>query len=831
MNATREQTETQNDTGQNRDAVQMTTPTANNPMSFAAFCSSFCWKMLLDFWLLLAGTREPGSGNAWEQAIAVTQFIEGNGHDISKSIDPAFMCRLSAALKKKSSPDLEPLDLSSINADLRAALVDFDGAYTLFCNYHQFVSSPAVETQSASCFTLTYGLLIIEHPKARSGVDEKTARNEISVLRRLMGLLGHGENDNCSWMADEKSFRERLESCHVDDRSSRSALNKLRETVYAMVEAANPTNTLWDSYLRLCQRYMRSGKRTVIMAKNAFILHCFNATGISRKRLNARTILVREETYDRIAALETSLGGKDGELTRWLIKLGNNSIKKYQTGYSKRVGEAVKFRYALPLAEWPESLKTEWNDLVLLRTDPLKASRRWDLHFENLPKKKLYKWRIRKQDGSCPSATKQLQELQCFFGWCLLPRVLLPDGTINMWRSGPDHAIKKEQLSLGLVADLDLFDAYIAFRKAHTLTESSVKAGERGVFNRSCKVFIELTSSLLNPRTGIIYLKKDVYFRPDDASPSPANLASRVGTTFFNMELGKKVQVIDLDERWLYFCKEKRSYMEKTKENEFNHALQTRDKAPIAKILALDDPMLAIVELLVSLQDSEPSIDYWRHLHRRKLLFFFLMTVSPLRVMQFAFMSGGHLKKITDMDGRKPFYQIHFTKDEFKNERFIAEQDYLIDVPDDFTEFINDYLLKDWPAMNGRDFKDEDRIFATGTGELEQLPEPPTRKQLNKRIIAQLSKMCRQTTARHLGEKYSTPGFYPHAMRHITATSIIKCTGSYEKAALKLWDSVITVKKAYSHVKRQEQLAGAAAEAHERLKQMLSRLGKTPEKS
>lgn len=188
-----------------------------------------------------------------------------------------------------------------------------------------------------------------------------------------------------------------------------------------------------------------------------------------------------------------------------------------------------------------------------------------------------------------------------------MPTATLRDGSKNLRRSCPDKAITREQLSLALVTDQDLFYGYIAFRMAHTLTEKQVTDGQLGKFNSSCTIFIEFTSSLLNRLTGFIYLRKDIYFRPTDPTLSPWNLAPRVGTAYYNAELGKEVAVADPDERWLCFCKEIRSYMEQTRDQQFDPSFKPRDRAPIAKILALDDPMDAIIELLKKLEASEPG--------------------------------------------------------------------------------------------------------------------------------------------------------------------------------------------------------------------------------
>jgi hypothetical protein len=782
---------------------------------------------------------------------ACINVIASNGYDLKETVEPAFVSRLARAIAGNGLTQDPDLVLSPTDATLKNVLGDMLHAYDECCKQDaeyesmrasttgtpeipatlQRTTTPAEQSISQrDCLgsingsaTFNYDALMAAHLRGRPNIEKKTTQNEISALRTLIARLGQRGTDDFRWMADQKEFDARIAACNLkSDRTCRSALNQVRRTACSLVVLANPANTLWESYLRAYHKHVDTGGKAELMSKVAFILHCFNATGISRRRLNAKKILVHAETFERVKKLEDSLGA-DGELTRWLINMSDNNMKVFQTEYGKRVGEAVKFRYALTWENWPEALKREWNELFLLRTEPLKASRKWGLHLEKVPKRTLWTWRVRRHDRSCPSANKQRQEMECFFGWCLLPKVLLSDGEKNFWRSGPDETISKEDLSLGLVTNQDLFDGYMAFRKAHTFTEAEIIAGEIGRFNRSCKTFIELTSSLLNPLTGFIYLRKDLYFNPDEETPSATNLAPLVGHTFYKAELRKEVKVTDPDERWYCFCRETRDYMEQTREQEFDPALKTRSGDPIARILALDDPMVAVAELLQKIDEAEPVVDYWRHFHRRKKLFFMMISVCPLRILQFALMTGHHLVKMQPADGAAAFYQIHFTNEEFKNERFIPERDYWFDLPEDFTSFIDSYLRDDWPAINGRSFTADDRVFSGRPYERTTKDEAQKRKVVIERIKLQLSDICRETTARHLGAKYKTPGFYPHAFRHIEATSVIKVTGSYEEAALLLWDAVETVRRAYAHVKRVEQLTKVSRNHYTRMSHALAK--------
>ena len=212
---------------------------------------------------------------------------------------------------------------------------------------------------------------------------------------------------------------------------------------------------------------------------------------------------------------------------------------------------------------------------------------------------------------------------------------------------------------------------------------------------------------------------------------------------------------------------------------------------------------------------TEPLIERRKHFHQRKLLFFRLIMNCPLRIMQYADMTGHNLFKLQSAEGKNPagVYKIHFGKDAFKNRRFIREVDYDFYLPAELSPFVDSYLLDHWPAIAGREFTPEDRVFQ---GQF-IISKPKNVGNATKRTIAQLTKICRRTSARILGHKYKTPGFNPQAVRHVVATATIKASGSYEDAALLLWDSPTTVRRAYAHVKRVEQLSRASREHWERI--------------
>jgi len=204
--------------------------------------------------------------------------------------------------------------------------------------------------------------------------------------------------------------------------------------------------------------------------------------------------------------------------------------------------------------------------------------------------------------------------------------------------------------------------------------------------------------------------------------------------------------------------------------------------ARIANIIALDNPMEAVWDAMDRMKrDRPPAGGEAELIWARNYLLLGLLASNPLRVRNMLELNWrsdntGHLRK--DPDGS---YRIFFAGRELKNRYgYALTHDYNVPVQAALTPFIDEYLNEYWTKLTkGR----TDRIFV---GTLN--PE---------RSWMSMSETFFEITAKYF---VGTPGFRPHAMRHITATALVKETGGFTAAALVLHDKEATVRQHYGFV-------------------------------
>ena len=322
--------------------------------------------------------------------------------------------------------------------------------------------------------------------------------------------------------------------------------------------------------------------------------------------------------------------------------------------------------------------------------------------------------------------------------------------------------------------------------------------------------------------------------------------------TSFNRVNQQYIEHRTVFERWVAYCAKTRGQMFDTLDaaTETGQVGKSRStEAGIEAIIALPDPRVAIADLLNRIERDYTGYAWettpWeKAFNCRRQVFFELMAIAPHRLRIWAILARRNFTERSGPDGRR-IYHLHIDMADFKNHRYIDE-DYELDLPARLTPLIDDYFAKAWPILNARigtfqSWRDRnhgcpflvdgegeiipiskdnryaalakvspsDRVFGLAYGASCKVEDrtPRTPAQKTKNIQEGLQRLTRNATGRFLGDIYKTNGFYPHAFRHIVATAEIKTSGSYERAALLLWDSVETVMKAYAHVKRSDQLA------------------------
>lgn len=202
----------------------------------------------------------------------------------------------------------------------------------------------------------------------------------------------------------------------------------------------------------------------------------------------------------------------------------------------------------------------------------------------------------------------------------------------------------------------------------------------------------------------------------------------------------------------------------------------------VASIIALPEPMQAVWDAMDRMrQDRPPPGGEAELVWARNYLLLGLLASNPLRVRNMKELTWredntGDLRR--DPNGN---YRIFIPGSRMKNRYgYALARDYDVPVQSLLAPFIDEYLERYWPRLTrGR----TDRIFV-GTMD----PE---------RVWNYLPDAFFDITTKYF---VGTPGFRPHAMRHITATALVKSTGGFTAAALVLHDKESTVRQHYGFV-------------------------------
>jgi hypothetical protein len=697
----------------------------------------------------------------------------------------------------------------------------------------------------------SFTLLFLEHYRVadQAGYVRSAITGHIWQARRFLKALNWPEDSDPIRIASDADFKQAAEqACALmgfnpkssSARSLRSGMARVRMTFLLcheseMTEVRTPESfpDFWSAYqyygkIALALGFLGNIPGTVLRRKpNGHLLRSLGireATVTALRRGISCTLTGPLE--ERFAEVEKLLRTPPGALTRHItFRHGPNPDLSQSTDHSIRYSQAVRFRYGIKMDKWPNHLQEEVNEFFKGKMN--------------------VKWTIR-ADGYCGTANNVVKKLEGFVGWLCLATC------DNLWRSGGGRKLEEIKSVFAELVTPATLDQYREFRLAHTVTEEEFLNGERAtIFNNTLRGLYHFAAELLKPPH---HSKANrpigfVYRNPDRYAPLLAHL---LPATSLDPAANRFTSLDNRYDQWAAFCKQARGSFFETLEGveETGKAGKSRPTdAGIEHILALPNPRSALAELLQALRSdyegySWEATPHDKAKHCRRQLFFELLTLTPHRVRLWSVLTRRHFEERTSAAGER-YYHLQINKGEFKNHRFL-DIDYDLDLPVRLSPLIKTYFDRAWPILNaplgifqewrdcnsGRIYlmdkvgnvvpiekdaryaafpamKPSARLFGItfGVSLKKEKRKPLNAKQQTARISESLQRMSESNTCRFLGKKYKTTGFFPQAFRHVIATAEIKLTGSYERAALLLWDSVEMVMKTYSHVKRTDLLA------------------------
>lgn len=216
--------------------------------------------------------------------------------------------------------------------------------------------------------------------------------------------------------------------------------------------------------------------------------------------------------------------------------------------------------------------------------------------------------------------------------------------------------------------------------------------------------------------------------------------------------------------------------------------ISRKPEEPIQGLLNLAKPLAPVmraVEQLDTLAARAAAGSLEEARHKRDALLLSMLMANPLRARNFILMTWNEKGTGALYRRESGQWRLRFGAGDFKNDRYANKTDYDAPLPhalsDRIEEYLYDYrprLIKENPSCAS--------VFPGQTG----------------KIFYGLNKHIFQITQRHVPE---TPGFGPHAMRHVVATDWLRThPNDFLTAAQLLHDRLETVLKDYAHLKQDE---------------------------
>jgi integrase len=441
-----------------------------------------------------------------------------------------------------------------------------------------------------------------------------------------------------------------------------------------------------------------------------------------------------------IPALEKVLKLPTGELSSLLpppIKKTENAVK---TSYQKSLSENLGRPYALK--EVPQDLKDEWQDYVRFKTAPLCPGLRKASHWRLRPADTVgrdYPWYARLGSEVCPSA---------HVAWQTMANVL---GFLTKELSEKEQNDGQENISLASLADVSIYQPFVQ----HMYNRSG--AYSNGILNAVAQI-----KAMVRPNFGYLWQRSEFFAKRYHKGEVSAD------------EFRAMCEDVHLHLIELYKYLSSPNVHKKSREPE--EAIRT--------ILERESPAEALYELIYKMELAAPPkskvLEYAVYL--RSALLIRMLVAAPARINNYATMTyaADNTGQLYYSDGS---WFIRFPGPLVKN--YLT---YNVRLPEAMYGMLEEYIVKYRKVLGGAESKYffRNKMRSNGRG-----PDLPV-------TIEHLNSEVTKITRRYIS---GTPGFGPHAFRHILATDLLmKNPGHYADAAALLNDTVETVIKNYIHL-------------------------------
>lgn len=399
---------------------------------------------------------------------------------------------------------------------------------------------------------------------------------------------------------------------------------------------------------------------------------------------------------------------------------------------------------SIRIMEVPATLRDEWLDLLEYKTSSysfrLKRQPRgvWRLRPLDDLSSDYNQWYALASPGKvAPTAVLSWQLVTRFYGWLTLPA-----------EKGGHGIPLSDAGTLGWMARADVVRAYLSWQLSRS----------EGVMHNGLAVVCQFMQSLVHPTTGYLSQQPEFNSRLPDYEQSISWSASCADTYSVLRDFRRAIA-------------EKRQLLRDPFE-------------PIRAIIDSEQPVRYVMQMIAAMKADARCLvpgSLSEAVQRRDILLICMLCANPLRIAQYRLLryrddNSGNLFR--DTNGT---WWLRFNPSNFKNERGAArDRPYQVQVPQQLYPLIEDYLASYRPRIE----RVKSDYFFISSNEVRQGKPWPN---INRTVF--------RLTRRYIP---GSPGFGPHAFRHIVATDWLKShPEDYPTVAAMLHDKLETVLRHY----------------------------------
>lgn len=612
-----------------------------------------------------------------------------------------------------------------------------------------FASSIDLELNMSFSYTQLIAALAekfsIDNNPTSSGVQQY--RNHLSTLHSFLAFCGKTSDSSVGIELNaqfDTKLRNYLDVIDVAPRTRRDRAAHLR-TIRRLHQAASTGGAgVKPKQPKLSAELCRLVAQAGVAPKTLAKQAGIDTTTLSRWIKGATP---REGTLPSLRRLESRLGVPRDTLVQLIERpTDTKTIPSYVPAYRQRAVARVDHKLALKEGDLGELFLQEWSSFFDYKTTA----------FPLLERQSKGSWRLLPSSVSpalsrlatrgvmvCPTAGIVLLRIRTFLG--VIRNLAQDQGGLTLPEAPP--------ITMAWCAHPMALSCYLQWFE--------MQSG--GVRHNGHKSFARTVCSLLRPKTGFLWQQPDTFRHKLPESVRPKT-----------------------DEDWQDMCEKShkllRDYMRSANE------LSRDPEEPIADLLSLSDPLAPIKQAIRRIEadaaEATPG-GVTEARHKRNALLLALLLSNPLRLrtmMSLTWLPNGQgtLKGSPEQGWRLQLQAHHF-----KNGKTLKGGTYEVKVASWVKPLLDDYILE---------FRE--RLLWGNTSPYLFIAHK------DGRLWTGLNKAVLKLTRRYLP---GSPGFSPHAMRHLVATSWLRAhPDDFLTVAELLNDNLNTVLANYAHLRRDD---------------------------